>query len=163
MLNKLTLGALGLACGAALAQPAVAATTTGDLGVSAVVADTCILATGTALSFATVDTTTTSNQVTPGAVTVTCTATRGAITVTLDGGDNVNGSTRYMKSTNNDLLPYAVFSDSGHSEAVAPGGTIYDQGVTAAIPKVIPVYGQVPAGDYSAGTYSDTITVTLSY
>ncbi|WP_322866322.1 spore coat U domain-containing protein [Aquicoccus sp. G2-2] len=164
MLNKRTLGAFGFACCAALAQPASAATsTTGDLSVIAVVADTCILATGTALSFATVNTATTSNEVTPGLVTVTCTATRSAITVTLDGGDNLDGSDRQMKSTNNDLLPYEVFSDSGHTEAVAVNGTIYDKGVTAAIPQVIPVYGQVPAGSYNAGAYSDTITVTLNY
>ena len=80
----------GAICAAAFTTPALAADeATANLGVAAVVADTCILAAATPLGFATINTQEASSQVTPGLVTVTCTASRGAITVTLDGGGNL--------------------------------------------------------------------------
>ncbi len=154
--------ALALALGG-MAQAALAAEETGNLGVSAIVADSCIIATGTALSFATINTTAPSNEVTPGLVTVTCTATRAAVDVKIGAGDNASGGARRMKSTAGDLLPYAVYSDAGHLNAIGVDGTLYDQGITAAVPKILPVYGQIPAGNYNAGAYSDTLLVTLSY
>ncbi|MDQ2092704.1 Csu type fimbrial protein [Rhodalgimonas zhirmunskyi] len=154
-------GALALALAAG--SSAQAAEETGNLGVLAVVADTCILATGTALSFATINTTTTSNQVTPGLVTVTCTASRASVDVKIGAGDNASGGTRQMKSTAGDFLPYSIYSDSGHASEIAIDGTLYDEGITAAVPTVLPVYGQIPAGSYNAGAYSDTLLVTLSY
>ncbi|MEQ8898661.1 MAG: spore coat U domain-containing protein [Roseovarius sp.] len=154
----------GAICAAALTTPALAADeATANLGVAAVVADTCILAAGTPLGFATINTQEASSQVTPGLVTVTCTASRGAITVTLDGGNNVSSGVRRMTSSGGDFLPYSVYKDSGHSESVAVNGAVYTGPVTAAVPRPILVYGQIPSGSYNAGAYSDTLLVTLSY
>lgn len=154
----------GAFCAAAFATPALAAEeATANLGVSATVADTCILAATTPLGFATINTQEASGQVTPGLVTVTCTASRGAITVTLDGGGSVDSGVRRMTSSAGDFLPYSVFKDSGHSESVAVNGAVYTGPVSAAVPQPIYVYGQIPSGSYNAGTYSDTLLVTLSY
>lgn len=147
----------------AVAAPAMAAEETGNLGVTAIVADTCILATGTALSFATIDQTQASNQTVPGLVTVTCTASRANVDVSIGGGNNASGGVRQMESTTGDMLPYTIHSDSGHLSEIAIDGTLYDQGITAAVPQVLSVYGQIPAGSYNAGAYSDTLLVTLSY
>lgn len=132
--------AAGALCAAASTTPVQAAEqATANLGVSAIVADTCIMAATTPLAFATINTAQASNQVTPGVVTVTCTASRGAITVTLDGGENASSGARRMASTGGDFLPYSVFKDSGHAESVAVDGAVYSGPVTAAIPKPIVV------------------------
>lgn len=163
MTKPFTKTAVALALAAGIAGPGFAATETGNLTVTALVADTCILATGTALSFATIDTANASSQAVPGVVTVTCTATRPSVTVTIGGGDNVSGSQRRMISTGGDFLPYDIFTDSGHSAGIAVDGELYDGGITAAIPQVLTVYGQIPAGNYNAGAYTDTLLVTLEY
>lgn len=164
MLKTTRLLVAGALCAAAGTTPATAAEqATANLGVSAIVADTCIMAATTPLAFATINTTQASNQATPGVVTVTCTASRGAITVTLGGGENASSGARRMATSGDDYLPYSVFKDSGHSESVAVDGAVYSGPVTAAVPKTIAVYGQIPAGNYNAGSYSDTLLVTLSY
>lgn len=164
MTTKSIKTALALSFMAAMTTPTMAANTaTGNLSVAAVVADTCIIAAGTPLSFATINTGEVSNQVTPGIVTVTCTATRSSVTVSLGGGENENSGVRRMSSTGGDFLPYNVFTDSGHSSQVAVDGTLYEEGITAAVPQLIPVYGQIPVGAYNAGVYSDTLLVTLTY
>ncbi|SLN43253.1 Spore Coat Protein U domain protein [Aquimixticola soesokkakensis] len=148
-----------------LAGPAHAAeTATSNLAVSAIVADTCTIATGTALSFATLDTSSISSEITPGLVTVICTASRSGILVTVDGGDNAASGVRRMATSDGEtFLPYSIMSDSGHASEISVGGELYNDGVTAAVPQIIPVYGQIPAGNYAAGNYSDTLEVTLSY
>lgn len=148
----------------AVAAPAFAAdTVTSNLGVSAVVLDTCTLNAATALSFASIDNSAPTSQAIPGSLAVICTSTRSDISVSLGSGENASGGTRRMISTDGNYLPYSVYADAGHSSAVAAAENIYSGDVTAAIPLVIPVYGQIPAGSYNAGLYSDTILVTLTY
>ncbi|MGY3669765.1 spore coat protein U domain-containing protein [Marinovum sp. KMM 9989] len=163
MFTKSIASAMCLTCMTAFATTATAAETTSNLGVIAVVADTCILAAGTALSFATINTGQASNQATPGVVTVTCTSTKDAISVTVGGGAGASGGSRHMKTSEGDVMKYSIHSDSGHASEVGIDGTLYSQGVTAAVPKLIPVYGQIPAGNYKVGAYTDTLLVTLNY
>lgn len=148
----------------AVAAPAHAAdTVTSNLGVSAVVLDTCTLNAVTALSFASIDNSAATSQAVPGSLAVICTSTRSDISVSLSAGENASGGTRRMISTDGNFLPYSVYSDAGHASAIAASENVYSGDVTAAIPLVIPVYGQIPAGSYNAGLYSDTILVTLTY
>ncbi|UOA26193.1 spore coat U domain-containing protein [Pseudosulfitobacter sp. DSM 107133] len=148
----------------AAAAPAFAADpVTSNLSVSAVVLDTCTLNAATALSFASIDTGAATSQVTPGSLAVICTSSRSDISVSLGAGENASGGTRRMISTDGNFLPYSVYSDAGHSSAVGAAENVYSGDVTAAVPLVIPVYGQIPAGSYNAGLYSDTILVTLTY
>ena len=159
--KTLKLSLLGALCAAS--TMASAAEETANLNVSAIVADSCTLTAVTALSFASIDSSSASNEVTPGSIVVLCTGNRTGASVTLGAGENESGGTRRMASTGGDLLPYTVYSDAGHSSVVASGGTVFSGNLTAVVPQAIPVYGQIPAGSYSAGLYTDTILVTLNH
>ncbi|GAA6187912.1 spore coat U domain-containing protein [Litorivita sp. NS0012-18] len=163
MLKKtsLKMALLGPLCAAATV--AGAAEETANLSVSALVLDSCTLTAATALSFATIDSANASNEVTPGSIVVLCTGNRTGASVALSGGDNFSGGTRKMVSTSGDLLPYSIYSDAGRSSAIASGGAVFSGNLSAVVPQVIPVYGQIPAGSYSAGLYTDTILVTLTH
>ena len=140
-----------------------ATTTTANLAVTATVLDTCIVTTGAALTFVTVGPTGVTNESTPGSIEVVCTASRSALTVTLGGGGAAVSGGRRMSDGSGSFLPYAVHADSGHSTPIAVNGEIYNGAVSAAVPVVIPVYGQVPSGAYTSGVYTDTVVVTLAY
>ncbi len=157
-LSLATAAALALSCGTAPA----ATTTTGNLVVTATVLDTCIV-TGTVLAFASVTPSVVTNETVPGQIAVVCTATRSGLKVTLDAGGSASSGQRRMYDGISHYLPYTVHSDAGHASPVAANGEIYNGGITSAIPLLIPVYGQVPAGSYSAGLYTDTVVVTLAY
>lgn len=147
----------------AFMQPATAAETTADLGVSASVLESCNLSAVTALAFGPVATTQATSQVTPGVVSIICTNTKAAVTVSLGGGEQSDGTTRRMTTSGGAYLPYKVHSDAGHANEVGIGGTLYSGGVTAAVPTLLSVFGEIPQGNYAAGEYSDTIVVTLTY
>jgi spore coat protein U-like protein len=63
------------------------------------------------------------------------------------------------------LLHYHLYSDSGHT--VNWGNTVGTDTVSmtgSGVAQTLTVYGQVPAGQFvTPGSYSDTITVTLTY
>jgi spore coat protein U-like protein len=70
-----------------------------------------------------------------------------------------------MKDPSSSLLHYKLFSDSGHT--INWGNTVGTDTVSktgSGAAQTLTVYGQVPAGQYvTSGSYSDTITVTLTY
>ncbi|GLS86147.1 spore coat protein U [Cypionkella aquatica] len=134
-----------------------------NLSVTATVLDSCIVAAPTGLVFATVNTGAATNQTVQGLISVICTSAKSAVTVNLEGGDNSAAGKRYMKNTANDLLPYVITSDAGHTTPVAIDGALYSGALNAVAPNLFPVYGQVPAGSYAAGVYTDTVRVTLNY
>lgn len=145
----------------ALAAPSFAATDTAVLGVSATVADTCVVAASLPLAFATFDSGSVIDEDSAGLVSVICSSNK-VVQVSLGGGLNESSGQRQMIGTGN-LVPYNVHSDASHSTAVAVDGDLFNGAVVAAVPTNLSVYGQIPAGDYVAGTYADTITVTLTY
>jgi spore coat protein U-like protein len=159
--KKFSVAAMVALLGAA--QPAAAAETTADLGVSASVLESCNLSAVTALAFGPVATNAATPQITPGVVSIVCTNTKPSVTVSLDGGAQPDGTTRRMATSGGAFLPYKVHSDAGHANEISIGGTLYSGGVTAAVPTLLNVFGEIPQGNYSAGEYSDTIVVTLTY
>ncbi len=154
------------ACTAAIvlgiASTAFAATATSNLTVTAIVADTCVVS-ATALAFATLDASGSTNEVTPGAITLTCTSNKTGVTVALGGGANEDSGQRRMSDGLGSFVPYNLHSDSVHANAVAVGEEIFNDDITAATPEIIDVYGQVPAGSYSAGSFTDTVLITVNY
>lgn len=156
----LTMLALGLTMPLALQAAEVASTT---LTVTATVLDSCILTAPAGLVFASVNTGVATNETTQGSITVVCTAAKPSVTIKLEGGDNAVTTQRNMKSIANDLLPYIITSDAAHASAVAIGGNLFSGALTAVTPNIFPVYGQIPAGTYPAGIYTDTVRVTLNY
>ncbi len=153
---------LAVLTGAALvvvsAQPALAADTA-ELGVSAEVTEVCNVTTSP-VAFGAIDVTTAGNVDAAGGFEVVCTSGT-AWTAAADAGEGTGASTatRIMMSGAN-LMNYGLYSDSGRlTNFVSATGT----GSGAAQPNVI--YGRVPSGQTSlpAGSYADSVTVSLTY
>lgn len=107
---------------------------------------------------------------TVGVITLTCAAACGkAITVGLNNGQN-GGATRNMKSGSSALLEYNLYSSLTNEAANSPWGNTSSDWVSApALTKgatdVLSVYAQVYSSQQTAsmGTYSDIVSVTISY
>ena len=160
-LTKCLIGAVALACSSA----AFAGTTGTTMPVTATAVDSCAVA-AQPLVFGTL------NQVGGGAtngqadVTVVCTP-GVSYEVGLDMGANAAGGTRNMAAAGGTgVVPYGLFSDS--TRTTAWGNTVGSDtvsGTAAALPGVHTVYGRVPGGSalVEAGTYTDTVTVTVTF
>jgi spore coat protein U-like protein len=161
--GSVRLAAVGLVVlAAAAAQPALAATDTATMDVSATVTENCVVST-TALSL-----TSGSNVDGTSTIDVTCTAdTTWEATADAGGGTGASLTTRKMANGAN-LLDYALYTDSARTTiwgdgADATTSKISDTGTGSAQTKTI--YGRVSSGQTSlpAGAYSDTVTVTVTY
>lgn len=107
--------------------------------------------------------TTTSSELTgTGSVTVEC-SSGTPYEIGLSNGENFN-STRRMANGSN-YVPYALYKDSGHSQAWLNTGGDRVSGTGDADEQTINVYGVVAAGSLNVpqGAYSDTITATITY
>ncbi|EML1065888.1 spore coat protein U domain-containing protein [Acinetobacter nosocomialis] len=154
-----------------------AATATGTLTVKATVTNSCVLntsATGTTtnavLDFGTLsslatnedaDTTTTGGT----SIKVLCNNTV-PWTLSFDGGKNAQTTQRRMigGATSNEYIPYNLFSDTGRATAIGIATTAYS-GTGSGVVQTVNVYGRIPAGSAlpSAGSYVDTVTITVTY
>ena len=158
-----------LAFAALAAQPAYASTTaTSTLGVSATVTSNCVVST-TAVAFGNVDVTSGSNVDGTGGISVTCTSATGwSASADAGGGTSATLATRQMVDGSSNLLNYVLYTDSARSSIWGDGtggttATIDDTGTGSAQAKTI--YARVPSGQTSlpAGSYADTVTVTVTY
>jgi len=160
-MRKLFKIAVGVCAAAGFASAASAGSVSAGLGIGSSVAATCTISTSAVafgpFSGTQIDAT--------GSVTANC-VTGTTWNVGLDAG-TASGATvtsRKMKSGAN-LLPYSLFSDSGHSvnwgntigvDTVAGTGTGASQTLT--------VWGRLPAGAVpAAGTYADTVQATITF
>jgi len=170
ILSAITVGLMSL-------NAAHAATATGTLTVKATITNSCVLntsATGTTanavLDFGTLsslasnvdaDTTTTGGT----AIKVLCNNTV-PWTLAFDAGKNAQTTQRRMigGATSNEYIPYNLFSDTNRATAIGIATTAYS-GTGTGAPQAINVYGRIPAGSTlpSAGSYVDTVTVTVTY
>lgn len=102
---------------------------------------------------------------------VTCT-NGSPYAISMDNGANVSGAQRRMKSGAN-FVNYNLFVDSGRSNAwttassnstCSSANSCY-LGTGSGAAQSIPIYGRVPAiGSAPAtGSYSDTVTMTITY
>jgi spore coat protein U-like protein len=162
MRHKLLIAAL-LCIG--LCDEADAATATGTFQVQITIQATCILVSSTNLNFGT-NGVLSANINQTSTITVQCTNTT-PYNIGLNAG--VNGgsvTTRQMKGgPTSQLINYSLFSNAGltqnwgqtvGTDTVAATGNGAAQGFT--------VFGQVPAQTTpTPGTYTDTITVTVTY
>ncbi len=98
-------------------------------------------------------------------IAVSC-STSIAYTIALSPGlaPNATVSTRQMTAGSN-VVNYALFSDSAYSQNWGQTvGTDTVAGTGTGTAASATVYGQIAAGQYVApGTYSDTVTATVSY
>jgi spore coat protein U-like protein len=140
----------------ALTQPASAATATTTFAVTATVVATCSV-TATSLAFGNY-----TGDVNPATSTVSVTCTNSTpYTLSLSAGAATGATvTNRSMTAGGVLLGYGLFSDSGHTTNFDTTASITANGLA----QPVTVYGQIPAGEYVApGSYSDTITATVTY
>ncbi|WP_167737579.1 Csu type fimbrial protein [Sphingomonas parva] len=154
-------GALGFG-----AAPAFAQTASSSLDVSATVTANCTVTTSP-IAFGAVNTLSSSNVDGTGGVTVTCTnGTAWAASADAGSGTGATLGNRRMTAGSNQLS-YNLYTDSGRSSVWGDGtgstATVANTGTGLA--QDFTVYGRVAAGQTSvpAGSYSDTVAVTITY
>jgi spore coat protein U-like protein len=83
--------------------------------------------------------------------------------LTLGSGAHDAAGKRYMASSGNSVT-YRLFSDSARTNEVTIGGQIA-LGTTSTTPISVPIYARVNSGGQvlPAGTYTDTVQVTLTW
>jgi spore coat protein U-like protein len=160
-----------LAAGTLLSNSAALAATTGSLGVSASVTDNCLISNTPAVAFGSYDPVSanaSANVDQTGTISLTC--TNGAVAViALDAGANGGqgtGTSRAMKKSGaSNYLNYELYSDSGRSTVWSTGaGAVTETATTSDAAVDYTVYGRIPSGqDAPAGTYGDTVGVTVTF
>lgn len=156
---------------AALMSPCLvwASTATNTFQATATVISSCTVS-GTTLNFGnSLDTLATPTPVSAtSTLTVQCTNTT-PYTVALNAGSNAGGasnfSSRTMKSGSN-TLAYQLYLDSGHASVWGDGtsssSTVAGTGTGNA--QTLSIYGSLPSlANVVPGSYTDTVTVTVSY
>jgi spore coat protein U-like protein len=140
-----------------------AATATGSFNVQVTIAATCVVTSATALNFGTQGVLATNVDET-STINVTCTNTT-PYNIGLDKGLNGSSVTTRQMKAGSALINYSLFSDSGRTTNW--GNTVGTDTVAATgngSAQPFTVYGRIPAQTSpAAGSYSDTITVTVTY
>jgi spore coat protein U-like protein len=101
--------------------------------------------------------------------TISLVCTNGATyTVGLDAGTNVNGSQRRMSNgaATPVYVPYGIFKDAAYTTNWGNTGTAAQSGTAGTSGLVsLTAYGRIPssAASVAAGTYTDTVTVTVTF
>lgn len=106
-----------------------------------------------------------STATTSATFTVTCLLST-TVTITFSTGQSGTYFPRYMKAGGADQLDYNIYGDAAHTEVIGNGtnGTYYYYGTVGSAGGYAPYYGLAPASqNVSPGSYSDTITVTVTY
>jgi spore coat protein U-like protein len=147
--------------GVLVAQNAWAGTATTTITVSAGVAAACTIS-ATRLAFHSVITSTLST----GSASITVNCTSGApIDIGLSYGNNASSAPRRLQGiTITNFVSYVLFQDFANTilwgnnvgfDTLASTGTGANQ--------VFQVYGQVPSQSVTADTYTDSVTVTVTF
>lgn len=140
-----------------------AASGTTSMAVSAIVHDVCAVA-ATPVAFGNYESGSSSVVNARGQVNVSCTVGT-AYTVGLSGGTSANTAQRELSNGANGSLDYNLYQDAAYSVVwgdSAGVNTVSGTYTTAQQP--LEVYGRISGGQAAAaGSYSDTITVTITY
>ena len=169
------LTALGAAVALPLAftaTPAQAATTTTTFNVTATVTSSCTV-TATNLAFGSYNVLSASPTNATSTITATCTKGTG-FTIALDAGQNAGGASNFSARamTNGaatpSLLGYQLYTNSAHTTVWGDGtnssSTVSGTGTGPGAGVSNTVYGEIAANqNVPAGSYSDTVNVTVTY
>lgn len=156
------LAAIGVVIGAPTI--ATAATVTDNLGVQIVIESGCEIASVTDITFATTSVLSAAVNA-DGEVQVTCSDTT-PYDIGLGAGSGSGATVEVRKMTSGSTtIDYTLYSDA--SRSTVWGDTIDNNTVSGTgngDAQAFPIYGQVPAQTTpAAGTYTDTVTVTVTY
>ncbi|HUJ29289.1 MAG TPA: spore coat U domain-containing protein [Myxococcales bacterium] len=158
-----------LAAAAAIAiagdSTARAATATSTVAVSATVVKNCTMTNG-AITFGNYDPVVTNAaanlDVASTGFSVSCTKGVG-YAISLDLGSNATGTTRRMKDAAGDFLNYEIYNDSGRTTVWNATNTVAGTAASKAA-LALTAYGRVPsAQDVPTGSYTDTVTATVTF
>jgi spore coat protein U-like protein len=156
----------GAALAALVPTAAMADTASSTLGVSATVTENCTVSTAP-VAFGSVNTLSGGNVDATGGVTVTCTnGTPWAAAASAGTGSGASMATRKMVSGAN-TLNYTLYTNAARTsvwgDGTASTATVANTGTGSS--QTFTVYGRVMSGQasVSAGSYSDTVSVTISY
>ena len=156
--------ATAFACASLVGPAANAATTTASFGVSITLQKACLINSASAMAFGSNSNSLTSNTDSTSAISVLCTATT-PYTIGLDQGTATGATTSTRKMVfGASTVNYSLYSDSARTTNW--GNIIADSvsGIGTGVPVSTTVYGRVPVQAAPApGTYTDTITVTVTY
>ena len=150
-----------------LATSASAGTATSTFQVTAIINPTCSVVSTTNLALGTIGGTSTAySDFTPSTVTMNCSAglTYG---ITLASG-NPGGATNFQMVNGTSNLAYQLYANSfGNPQWDATAGGTYSSTGTG-VNQAIGVYGKIPAqaapvGGWTVGTYTDTVTMTVTW
>lgn len=150
-----------------LVSAAHAATQTTTFSVGATVTDSCSVS-ASALAFGNIDPLDNASNNTDATTTIDVTCANGTTyDVGLDAGTGTGATVSDRKMTSGgNTLNYALYSDGSRTTnwgATVGTDTVAGTGNGAA--QTLTVYGRVPSGQQTAavGSYTDTITVTVTY
>lgn len=99
-----------------------------------------------------------------GSIVVTCTPGT-AVTISLDYGEHGgNTNRRRMRNISGETLGYQLYQDAAHTTVWADGSLAYSIASFPESTQIYTVYGRLFTVERlpASGTYSDTITVTLT-
>lgn len=144
---------------------ALASSATGTMGISAIVLSACVV-TSNSLAFGNYNPTSASPTDATSTFDVLCTAGT-SYSVGLNAGTKAGATvtTRQMSSGGN-VLSYSLYSDSSRSTnwGNTPGTDTPSPTTAGVLPSTFTVYGRIPAQqNVQAGSYADTVTITVSY
>ncbi len=168
--NRLALAAATLLGAAALtAGPVMAATSTGTFQVSATVVSACTVS-GSLLNFgASLDPLAAATPVdSTSSLSVHCTNTT-PYTVSLSAGGNAGGASNFANRairSGSNTLGYQLYLDSGRSTVWGDGtsSSSTQAGTGSGSSQALTIYGRLPTLNGAVpGTYTDTVTVTITY
>ncbi|PKB14026.1 spore coat protein U-like protein [Novosphingobium kunmingense] len=158
--------AFGFAAVATLAaSPALAATASNTMPVSVNVINSCTvsatpMAFGTLTSIGGTDVDTTAN------VNLVCTI-GATYDVSMDLGTHAAAGQRYLQSTTDatKTIPYGIFRDAGRLQAWGSTVGTTSTGTSLAGLTTLTAFGRIPqsAASVPAGSYTDTVTVTVTF
>ncbi len=151
---------LAFAAATAAIHPARSATDTDVLTVTATVLSACSLS-GSTLSFGDYTSGQTQNLDISGTVNyVNCS---GNLTLALDGGTSGNINARQM-SQGGDRLNYQIYRNSVRNAIWGSGADSHGVVLIGTQSGSVTVYGRIPASQIvPAGTYTDTVNITLTF
>jgi spore coat protein U-like protein len=165
--SSLFLAASGAASILALPGAAIAGTQQTTLTVNATVTANCTI-TANPVAFGPINPVTGTAFEAAGSLDVTCTnGSTWNATADAGVGNSATLTNRRMTSGAGNTLNYSLFTNSNRTLVWGSGlsGTNMLSGTGTGALQSVPIYGRITAGQNTApaGTYGDTVTVTISY
>lgn len=160
-LKFLAVGAMFVMASIGLAS---ASTDTTTFNVKVTITSTCDIHTtaATDVNFGTVSSTGTSIDQ-AGSLTANCTPGT-TYTIALDNGVNALAGQRRMINGTTNYVAYNLYQDTARTTVWgSTDGTSTYAGTGTGANQAIPVYGRIPSANSPAGSYTDTVTATVTY